>query len=179
MKNLIRIVNDDVVDKLVNIRFNNILEGMNTYKNYIIAPLNEMDTYNREENYINFMKKCFKINKKVNNEASLVVDFYLSKLNDDQYNKLLLMVSDEDKIILEYLYKNKYKSNYYYILGEEILPFFVRLCTRELFFVTFYFKGYEATIWGNYDFKFPIFYKDENILQVYKEVLTQNKLLLL
>lgn len=178
MENLIRIVNDDV-DKVVNIRFNNILEGMDTYKNYIIAPLIETDTFNKEENYINFMKHCFKINKKVNKDAPLVVDFYLSKLNDDQYNKLLLMVNDSDKSILEYLYKNKCKSNYYYILDEEILPFFVRLCTRELFFITFYFKGYEATIWGNYDFKFPIFYKDENVLQVYKEILNKNKLLLL
>lgn len=178
MDNLIKVVNGDV-NKVVNIRFNNILEGMDTYKNYIIAPVTEADRYNKEENYINFMKRCFKINKKVNKYTPLVIDLYLSKLNNDQYNKLLLMLSDEDKIILDYLYKNKSKSNYYYILDEEILPFFVRLCTRELFFITFYFIGYESTIWGNYDFKFPIFYKDESVLQVYKEILSENKLLLL
>lgn len=178
MNNSIKVVRDNI-DEIVTIRFNNILKGMNTYKNYILEPYIEDDPHAKENNYVEFIKECFRINRLVNKEAPLVIDFYISRLNDDQYRNLLSIINDEDKVILEYLYKNKTEFNYYYILDEKILDFFIRLCTRELFFVTFYFIGYEATIWGNYDFKFPIFYKDEDVLKVYKEISYKNKLLLL
>lgn len=178
MDNKIKNLNEDF-NKLVNIKFDNILQGIDTYKNYILQPAINGDLKYKEEIYIRFIKECFQINKQKNKKSPLIIDFYLSKLNHDEYINLLSSIDNEDKFILEYLYENRTSNNYYYIFDEEILDFFVKLCTKELFFITFFFLGIETTIWGNYDYKFPIFFNDDNAVSVYRELSQKNKLLFL
>lgn len=169
---------DANIDNIVKIKFNNILEGINLYYNYILEPELSLGESNKEEAYINFIRQCFISNKKFNKNNPLIIDCYISTLSTDEYESLLSFLNSKDKKVLKYMYENKSANNYYYIFDEDILDTFVRLCTKELFFITFYFIGLEATIWGNYNFKFPIFYSDENIFSLYKELAYKNRLLL-
>ncbi len=58
----------------------------------------------------------------------------------------------------------------YFRLTKDIIPFITRLSTREVLFCTVYFTKYPFTIWGNYNKKFPCFYKADKVLDLYTDI---------
>lgn len=52
----------------------------------------------------------------------------------------------------------------------------MKLSLREVFFSTFYMLDYEVTIWGNYNKKFPVFYKDNEAISIYEKIAKQTGL---
>ena len=154
----------------VNIKVNNINEGFNKYeyKTLEVDGKNKIDDIkNSEEKFIEFMKSAFELNK----ENGMIVDFYTENLGEEELKKLRSFLNEkEDKLLMDFLEEINYEGTYFKILKKEILELFVKLSFREVFFSTFYMLDYKATVWGNYNNKFPIFYKDENIIKKYKKI---------
>ena len=147
---LIPISNDEFRNKVA-IRFNNILEGFDLFKNFTIEA---KDIENGENKIIEFVENIFE-----ENNCEAYVDFYINKLSSEDKEKLMSLVPNEDKEILElHLNAEPHDGVFYKLVNKSLIPFLVRLSTREVFFVTFYFTNKPITIWGNYDMKFPCFF---------------------
>jgi hypothetical protein len=156
---LIPISNNEFKNK-VNIKFDNILDGFDLFKNFTIEGNNIKDGENK---IIEFVEKIFEEN---NSEA--YVDFYINKISDEDIEKLIFLVPDKDKEILQlHLKATPHDGVFYKVVNKSLIPFLVRLNTRENFFVTFYFINKPITIWGNYGMKFPCFFNNQEDLDLY------------
>lgn len=152
-------IDKQVFEKEVEIRFNNINDGFDNYCHKVIEG--------SENQFIDFINKAFELNGADNS----YVDFYYNILSEDDKQRLKALISDEDKVILEGFEKSYSEKNIYFKLTKEIIPFIIRLSTREILFSTIYFTKYPCTIWGNYNNKFPVFYKYENQIDLYRRVM--------
>lgn len=160
MDKLLIPISNDEFNKVINIKFKNILDGFNLFKNFTIEAKNIKEGENK---LIKFIEKVFEEN---NNEG--YVDFYINKLSPEDREKLISLISEEDKEILElHLRIEPSDSVYYKLTTKTLIPFLLRLNTRELFFVTFYFSNKPITIWGNYNMKFPCFFNNQEALDFY------------
>lgn len=160
------------------ISFNNITEGFNKYKNSIFSSNEKKKLEDVEKDFIGFIKDLYRLNKTLDN-SGLIIDFYISKLNNEEYQRLFDSLDKIEQDILVNIKKSEYDTNYFQVIDEGILDFLVKLCTRELFFITFYFTKFPLTIWGNYDLKFPLFYNLESDIEEYKGILQRNNLTLI
>jgi len=133
------------------------------FKNFTIEAEGIKDG---EKKLIKFIELIFEEN---NNEA--YVDFYINKLSLEDREKLISLISEEDREILK-LHLNLEPTNsvYYKLTNKALIPFLVRLNTRELFFVTFYFSDKPITVWGNYNMKFPCFFSSEEDFDFYYDL---------
>jgi len=159
---LIPISNDEFKNK-VNIRFNNILEGFDLFKNFTIKADN---IEHGENKIIQFIEKIFE-----ENNSEVYVDFYINKISYQDKEKLITLVPDQDKKILKlHLNAKPHDGVFYKLLNKTLIPFLVRLNTREIFFVTFYFTNKSITIWGNYGMNFPCFFNKQEDLDFYYKI---------
>lgn len=162
MNKLLIPISDDEFKLKIKIRFNNILDGFDSFKNFTITNDNNE---NREDNFIKLLEHIFE-----ENNCEAYIDFYINKLSNEDKEKLTKLLSDEDKKILNlHLNTESYSGVYYKLENKELIPFLVRLNTREIFFITFYFNNRPITIWGNYDYKFPCFFDNEDDLSFYSD----------
>lgn len=163
MDQLLISISNEEFNSMVNIRFKNILDGFNSFKNFTIEADNTEDG---EKNLIKFIETIFEEN---NNEG--YVDFYINKLSPEDREKLISLISEEDKEILK-LHLSVEPSNrvFYTLINKALIPFLVRLNTRELFFITFYFTNKPITIWGNYNMKFPCFFNSDEDFNFYYDL---------
>ena len=161
MNELLIPISNDEFKNAVNIRFNNILDGFDLFKNFTIeANTIENDGENK---LIKFIETIFEEN---NSEG--YVDFYLTKLSNEDKEKLISLISNDDKEILKlHLNIAPHDGVFYKLENKALIPFLVRLNTKELFFVTFYFTNKPITIWGNYDMKFPCFFNKQEDFDFY------------
>ena len=135
---------DEFKDKVI-IRFDDINEGFEKFEHTIIEDKNEEEIL---EYILNLYDE--------NGFDNFYIDLYLNRIEDE--DKFLGLINDEDKKIYE-LIKPEYQKDYiYYKVDKSILPFIIRLSTREVLFSTFYLAKSNKTIWGNYRLKFPEFY---------------------
>lgn len=161
MNELLIPISNDEFKNAVSIRFNNILDGFDLFKNFTIEA-NTMDN-DGENKLIKLIETIFEKN---NSEG--YVDFYLNKISDEDKEKLISLISNEDREILKlHLNIEPHDGVFYKLKNKALIPFLVRLNTRELFFVTFYFTNKSITIWGNYDMKFPCFFNKQEDLNFY------------
>lgn len=61
---------------------------------------------------------------------------------------------------------------------EKKIHFVTILCTREIFFSTFYSTKYPCTIWGNYDMRLPVFFSSGEYVENYKTLAKEWRLFL-
>lgn len=165
MKMVLLPVNKENFEKAVAIRFNNINEGFNTYCHKTIEG--------SEEQLIDFINKAFNLNGADNS----YVDFYYNILKEEDQQRLKALISAEDRLILENFEKSYHEKKIYFKLTKESIPFITRLSTREILFSTIYFTKYPCTIWGNYNKRFPIFYKNESDISNYLSIENELKIL--
>ena len=155
-------------NKNVSIRFKNILDGFDLYKNFQIYGDN---LYDFEADMINFLTDILQYNS---NEC--YIDLYLNNLTSADKNNLLNTCTKKDKsIILDHINLN-HDNPYYKLCNKDLIPFLVRLNTREIFFVTFYFTHIPITIWGNYNLNFPCFTNNEYNIKYYYDIASKNNL---
>lgn len=111
---LIPISNNEFKNK-VNIRFNNVLEGFDFFKNFTIEANN---VEGRENKIIQFIEKVFE-----ENNCEAYVDFYINKISDEDKEKLIALVPDEDKKILRlHLSTEPHDGVFYKLLNKRSYP---------------------------------------------------------
>ncbi|WP_455814869.1 hypothetical protein [Clostridium butyricum] len=153
----------------VSIQFNSILDGFNEFKNF---TLDGNLVENSELSLINFICDVFKQN---NNEC--YVDFYINKIDKSEKDNLLNLIDKEHKSLLQQIIDMNHDDVYYKITDIRLIPFFTKLNTRELFFVTFYFTKKPITIWGNYNFKFPCFFNNSHMFNYFYNIAKHSNLI--
>ena len=165
---LISVNENDFKDK-VNIRFNNITEGISRFENKILEADNSCDF---EQCIIGFLEEAVRLN----GVETSYVDFYFNALEDDVKIRFKELLNSEDKEFMKKFEDKNSESGIYYNLTLESIPFIVRITTREVLFSTIYFTKEPFTIWGNYNKKFPVFYKEKSVYDKYENIAKSLKL---
>lgn len=163
---MLKIISEDNFKESVRIRFNNISEGFNKYYNGVLQGNTQVSGEVIERNMIRFIEKAFEINGTENS----YVDFYYSRLGEEDKKRLEELLSVEDREVLKELKEDKLGDGIYFSLTKEIISFITRLSTREILFSTIYFTKVPCTIWGNYDLKFPCFFDSNEVMEKYKAI---------
>lgn len=163
---LLKSIEEKEFQNKVDIRFSNISEGFNKFHNGVLEKKALLNREESEERIFRFFERILELN----GEENSFIDFYYLRLGEEDKQRLKEMVSADDRIILNDVERELKGDGIYFRLSKEILPFIVRLCTREVLFSTFYFTKIPCTIWGNYNMEFPCFFKDEKCMQFYDEV---------
>ena len=112
-------VKENVFKKEVEIKFNNITEGFNRYKNKTISAINEE---NFERGMICFLEEAVKLN----GLNSSYVDFYYNSLSEEDKVKLVEMVSVDDRKFIESFKEKNTTGGIYYYLTLDSVPFISR-----------------------------------------------------
>lgn len=155
-------VNSSDFKENVHIRFNNIMDGLDEYRNF---EINGKLADNGEEKIIDFITEVFEFN-----DNEVFIDLYLNNLDEEGRNNLLNLCCPDDKDKIVDAINLNHDEPYYKVTDKSLIPFLVRLNTREVFFVTFYFVKKPLTVWGNYNMTFPCFTDNDGNLKFYKEI---------
>lgn len=117
-----------------------------------------------ENNFKSFFKQIFHwIQKKsVYIHFGTSFDKEFKEMNPSDFKSFKGRLSKEEYNFLVQLFD--YKTNTLKVNSVEELLFFVTLSTREIIFVSFFFLELETVIIGNYELSFPIYSKQQNIL---------------
>lgn len=167
-----KIISRGDFENLIKIKFNNILDGFNEY-NYIELYSNKNERKEAELDFIKAIEMFFDLN-----QGFLIIDFYKKNLNNESINFIKRNLDYEDiKIFDELLKLVNEQSIYYKLENKKYINLLTKLCTRELFFITFYFYKFPCTLWGNYNMKFPLFYNDSDNISNYINIAKINDLL--
>lgn len=162
-------VNENDFKEKVDIRFNNITEGISRFEN---KTLESDNSYNFEESIIDFLQEAVKLNGVENS----YVDFYYNILEEDAKIRFKELLNCEDKEFIEKFECENSEEGIYYNLTLESIPFIARITTKEILFSTIYFTKEPFTIWSNYKEKFPVFYKEKSVCDKYKSIAKSLKL---
>ncbi len=166
----LKVIEEKDFKNIIKIRFNNILEGLDNYDNIELSSLKNRKK-DIEEDFINILESFFDLN-----EGKLIIDFYKKNLNEESINYIKSNLDIGDLEIFNELINECDNENiYYFIESKKYISLLIKLNTRELFFTTFYFYKYPLTIWGNYNFKFPMFYNEFSSIKKYMDILNKNK----
>lgn len=156
---LIKISENDFKNN-VQIRFNNITEGINRFESKTLESDNSFDF---EKSMISFLEEAVKLNGVENS----YVDFYYNILEEDEKIRLKELINNVDKEFIRKFENENSMSGVYFNLTLESIPFITRITSKEVLFSTIYFVKKPFTIWGNYNQKFPVFYKEKVICDEY------------
>ncbi|WP_024621858.1 hypothetical protein [Metaclostridioides mangenotii] len=83
------------------------------------------------------------------------VDFYYSRLNFEERNRVYSDLSQDNKDFI-----NKYmleEDGIYFQMTPELFEITFKLSITEMLFSTFYFSKFPCTVWSNYNKKFIVF----------------------
>lgn len=167
---MIKDISTDEFNSKVNVKFNNILQGYNKYECIELYPKDNVK--NGEFLYIELLKLYY------NKDKSLIIDFYKNNLNIDSINFIKNNITLEESILLDHILNTGDEDTIYFeIYDEKYLSLLTKLNTKELFFITFYFYKSNITIWGNYNMRFPLFYKNKDEAKYYLNIAKNKNLL--
>ena len=161
MKNSLIPISTIDFNNTINIKFNNILDGFDFFKNFTI----DGNVTCGEEKIITFIEKIFE-----ENIDDTYIDFYINRISSEDKSNLMNLISDNDKNTLREFMNITHDGVYFKLIDKNLIPFFVRLNTKEVFFVTFYFNNRPITVWGNYNMKFPCFVNNDEVLEYYLQL---------
>lgn len=156
-------VEDSSFKERVKIRFSNINQGLEKYKMKFLMG--------SEEGLKDFLIEAMELNGRENS----FVDFYYGNLDAESRKRFLSLLKEDEQDFKEALSGIDH-GQIYFQLRENIAPVLLRLSLDEILFSTFYFTAPGFTIWGNYGRKFPCFYKEEEELEYYKNIIMKNNL---
>ncbi|WP_430857530.1 hypothetical protein [Clostridium paraputrificum] len=147
----------------VSVAFKNIVDGFNSFPNITL----DFKALNfNEDKIIDLIKNIYD-----ENDGECFIDFYISKLSQEDKNNIINLAGDKDKELLKSIIENNTHTGVYYkLLSKDLIPLLTRLNTREIFFVTFYFTKKPITIWGNYNMKFPCFFENDEDMKFYSNL---------
>lgn len=170
----VKSLKNEEAEKMIKIRFCNVLEGFNKYKYVELFPKEDKEIKIVEEDFINTLEEFFDLNS---NEDKLIIDFYKNKLDHDSIKFIYDNIDfHERQLFNDILNEGSSNSIFFEIRDKKYIKLLTKLCTRELFFITFYFTKGPILVWGNYNFKFPLFYNDEKNIKEYIDIAKSNNL---
>lgn len=129
----------------------NIQDGFDKYPNLILEGT--------EEFVNNSIRQLFIENGLENSYA----DFYYGRLDDDGKDKVKAALNEKEIMKVESLQLSA--EDIFVRLNSELLEILLKLTANEVLFSSFYFTKYPCLIWGNYDKKYPVFFKDDSVMQ--------------
>lgn len=161
---LLEPISIDEFRKNVDIRFSNINDGFDNYSSGMLEIIDEsLSTEEKEKCFIEFFRVCYE-----NNINECYIDFYLKNLQKENIDYLLDSLEDKYKEKFEKCVKNLDRDTIYFKIKDvDYMDLITVLNTRSLFFCTVYLINSPVTIWGNYNLRFPIFFKDKNHIEKY------------
>ncbi|WP_143318255.1 hypothetical protein [Clostridium sp. HBUAS56017] len=130
----------------------NIQEGFDRYPNSILEGT--------EEHVNDVIRKLFSINGVENSYA----DFYYGTLNEEEKGAVKNILDEKEIILIESF--KLCPEDIFIRLNSEILEILLKLTAREVLFSSFYFTKYPCLIWGNYNRRYPVFFKDDSIMNM-------------
>lgn len=133
----------------------NIQDGFNEYPNSLLEGT--------EEYVNNAIRKLFIENGLENSFA----DFYYGRLDNDGKNKVKAALNEKEILMVESLQLSA--EDIFVRLNSELLEILLKLTANEVLFSSFYFTKYPCLVWGNYDKKYPVFFKDDSVMQTIKK----------
>lgn len=168
----LNIIKKSDFENIIKIKFNNILDGFEEY-NYIELSSNKKDKNEVELDFIKSIEMFFDLN-----EGSLLIDFYKDRLTNESVRFIKNNLDKEDIDSFDELLKLVNNEDIYYkVENKKYIKLITKLCTRELFFITFYFYKFPVTLWGNYNLSFPLFFDDNDKIYDYVNIAKINNLL--
>lgn len=150
----------------VNNGFERCISGILEYEDLTLDNMTE-NLKDKEDTIIDFIREAYRIN----NCKDIYIDFYFENLTMESIEIIKNNIEKEDIEVLErHVEKFENEGPYFKLEHEGLIPFFMRLNTRELFFSTFYFNEVPMTFWGNYNYSFPVFFKCEKDFEFYLKI---------
>lgn len=134
------------------IHIDNIQDGFDKYPNLILEGT--------EEYVNNAIRKLVSENGFENSFA----DFYYGRLDEESKSKVKAALNEKEVNLIEAL--NLGEENIFFRLNLELLEILLKLTASEVLFSSFYFAKYSCIIWGNYDRKYPVFFKDDSAMEI-------------
>ncbi|GKX67391.1 hypothetical protein [Inconstantimicrobium mannanitabidum] len=150
----LKITLEELKDKGI-IYIENIQRGFSKYPNLIIEG---------SEEYVNNAVKQLVAANGIENSYA---DFYYGRLDEDEKNKVKEALNEREIVIVESLQLSK--DDIFVHLNDELLEILLKLTSKEVLFSTFYFTKYPTLVWGNYGRRYPVFFKDEFVMETVKE----------
>jgi hypothetical protein len=95
MNELLIPVSNNEFNNRIEIRFDNILDGFDLFKNFTLEANNIEDGENK---IIEFVERIFE-----ENNCEAYVDFYINNISNEDKENLIALVPEEDKNILKLL----------------------------------------------------------------------------
>lgn len=99
----------------------------------------------------------------LNGEDYSYFDFYYEVLQENEKEKLLATLSEQEKKEIEDL-----AEDIYYPLKQKWIGLISKITAEEKLFSTLYFEKYPCTLWGNYGLRYPIFFRDGKTRKIYE-----------
>lgn len=130
----------------------NVQDGFNKYPNSMLEGT--------EEQVNNCIRQLFNANGLENSYA----DFYYGRLDQESKNKVKAALDDNEINYIESLQLGR--EDIFLRLNPELLEILLKLTVNEVLFSSFYFTKYPCLVWGNYNRKYPIFFKDDSVMKV-------------
>lgn len=165
MNSLLTPISTETFNDLVTVKFSNITEGFDKFISSSLTPLG-VDKESNEKLFIDFITKIFNENNK-----ECIIDLYLCNLTLEDKDRLISLLDENDRDIFKLIDTDyEFKTVYFKLTNEELIPFITKLSTREVFFTTFYFYKKPITIWGNYNLNFPCFFENKHDKAFYESL---------
>lgn len=104
---------------------------------------------------------------KANGLENSYADFYYGRLDEEAKNNVKAALDEKEIALIESL---KLSENEIFIrLNSELLEILLKLTANEVLFSSFYFAKYPCIVWGNYDKKYPVFFKNDSVMKIVME----------
>lgn len=146
------------------IYFSNILDGFYRYEYIQLSPITAV--YEEvEKSYIRFIEKLFILNNK-----KIAIDFYKNRLDENSIKYIKYGLEDDEKLLFQRLMScGDSEDIFFEITDASYIPLLIKLNLKELFFVTLYFDKAKFTLWGNYNYNFPLFSSEKGNIDEIKK----------
>ena len=133
----------------------NIQEGFNKYPNTMFEG--------SEDQVNNAIRQLINLNGLENSYA----DFYYGRLDQEGKNRVKAALDEKEIMVIESLQLSA--EDIFIRLNSELLEILLKLTVNEVLFSSFYFAKYPCVVWGNYGKRYPVFFKDDSVMQTIME----------
>lgn len=94
-------------------------------------------------------------------------DFYYGRLDQEAKNKVKAALDEKEIMVIESLQLSA--EDIFIRFNSELLEILLKLTVNEVLFSSFYFAKYPCVVWGNYGKRYPVFFKDDSVMQTVVE----------
>jgi hypothetical protein len=109
---------------------------------------------------------------KLNDHQGVIIECDFSELESMEILGILNRLDFGDKLLWIEIIKNisQLKSSFIKTDDINIIKMFLRCSTRELLHPFFHFKKHSASLVGNFDLSFPMYFETEDVKNIYSDL---------